>query len=122
MNKFELIGNLGCPVELRYTSAGTAVANFRLATNERYKTSKGEERNETEWHRIVAWGKLAEYCAENFEKGSFVKLTGKVKTRAWDDREGVKRYTTEVHVYKAAPMNKNVQEEKKQEEEVEVPF
>jgi single-strand DNA-binding protein len=105
MNKVELIGNLGCDVELKYTKSGKSVANFRLATTERWEKN-GQEQSRTEWHRIVAWGKTAEQCAENFSKGSFVRLTGALKTRSWDDKNDVKHFTTEVHVYRVELMKK----------------
>jgi single-strand DNA-binding protein len=110
MNKVELIGNLGCDVETRFTQTGTPVANFRLATHEKWEDKQGESQERTEWHRIVAWGHSAEHCAENLKKGSFVRLTGKNRTRSWNDRNGNKRYTTEVHVHKVELLNKKEEE------------
>jgi single-strand DNA-binding protein len=104
MNRVELVGNLGADVETRYTSAGILVANFRVATTERWEKN-GEPQSSTEWHRIVAWNKTAEYCAKNFKKGSFVKLTGSNKTRSWE-KDGRTVYVTEVKVYKAELMGK----------------
>ncbi|RLG22837.1 single-stranded DNA-binding protein, partial [Methanosarcinales archaeon] len=95
LNKVFLIGNLGADVELRYSQSGTPVANFRLATNERF-VSNGEARERTEWHRIVTFGKLAETCREYLGKGRQVYVEGRIQTRQWEDREGVKRYTTEI--------------------------
>lgn len=91
-----LIGRLGQDPEVRYTQSNTAVANFSLATNERYKDRNGEFQEKTEWHRIVAWGRTAEICQEYLRKGSLVYIEGPIQTREWEDKEGQKRYTTEV--------------------------
>ena len=96
LNKAQLIGHLGCDVELRYTQSGTPVANFRVATNEYWNDKNGERKERTEWHRIVAWGKVAELCGEYLSKGRQVYIEGSLRTRAWDDRDGNKRYTTEI--------------------------
>ncbi|HEX3036772.1 MAG TPA: single-stranded DNA-binding protein [Thermodesulfobacteriota bacterium] len=96
LNKVMLIGNLGSDPEIRYTASGQAVANFNLATTEVY-TNKDEERQElTEWHRIVAWGRLAEICGEYLSKGRMIYIEGSLRTRSWEDKEGRKRWTTEV--------------------------
>jgi single-strand DNA-binding protein len=99
LNKVILIGRLGRNPELRYISqTERAVANFNLATNERYfnpTTNEGEIR--AEWHRIVAWGKLAEFCEKFLTQGKQILVEGKLRTRSWQDREGNKKYTTEVH-------------------------
>jgi single-strand DNA-binding protein len=99
LNKVLLIGRLGRDPEVRYISqTERAVANFNLATNERYfnpKTNEGEIR--AEWHRIVAWGKLAEFCEKFLNQGKQILVEGKLRTRSWQDREGNKKYTTEVH-------------------------
>jgi single-strand DNA-binding protein len=95
VNKVILIGRLGADPEIRYTPGGQAVATLRLATTE--WVGQGEQREErTEWHRVVAWGKLAERCNEYLKKGRQVFIEGRLKTRSWEDKEGSKRYTTEV--------------------------
>ena len=96
VNKVILIGNLGVDPELRYTPQGTAVANFRLATNESWTDKNGQKQDRTEWHRIVVWGKLAELCGEYLQKGRQVYLEGKLQTREWTDKENRKNYTTEI--------------------------
>lgn len=96
VNKAILIGNLGSNPEIRYTPSGTAVANFSLATHEQWTGKDGEKSEKTEWHKIVAWGRLGEICGEYLKKGSQVFIEGRIQTRAWDDRDGNKRYTTEI--------------------------
>jgi len=96
VNKVMLLGRLGQDVELKHTPAGNAVANFSVATGEKWVDKKGEKQERTEWHRIVAWGKTAELCNQYIKKGSEVFIEGKLQTRTWDDKEGVKRYTTEI--------------------------
>ncbi|MBW1681788.1 MAG: single-stranded DNA-binding protein [Deltaproteobacteria bacterium] len=96
VNKVILIGNLGADPELRYTAGGTAVANFRIATTEQWTNRDGEKNERTEWHRIVAWGRLGEICGEYLHKGRQVYVEGKLQTRGWEDRDGNKRYTTEI--------------------------
>ena len=96
INKVILIGRLGQDAELKYTPSGVAVATFSIATNENWKDKEGGDVEKTEWHRIVAWRKLAEICGEYCKKGQLVYIEGKLQTRTWDDKNGVKRYTTEV--------------------------
>jgi single-strand DNA-binding protein len=96
LNKVMLIGRLGADPEVRYTQSNTAVATLNLATTERYKDSNGELQETTEWHRIVAWGRLAEICQQYMKKGGQIYVEGSLQTRAWEDKEGQKRYTTEV--------------------------
>ena len=96
VNKVMLIGNLGRDPEIRYTTNGQAVANFTLATTERYTDREGERQENTEWHRIVAWGRLAEICGEYLTKGRMVYIEGSIRTRSWEDKEGNTRYTTEI--------------------------
>ncbi len=97
LNKVQIIGNLGADPELRYTSTGMAVATFNVATNERAKIPNTDEwQDKTEWHRVVAWGKLAEIAGEYLSKGRQVYIEGRLQTRTWDDQNGIKRYTTEV--------------------------
>lgn len=96
LNKAMLIGRLGQDPEVRYTQSNTAVATLSVATNERFKDSNGEWKERTEWHRVVAWGRLAEICQQYLQKGSQVFIEGPIQTREWEDREGQKRYTTEI--------------------------
>jgi single-strand DNA-binding protein len=96
VNKVILIGNLGRDPELRYTGSGQPVANFTMATTENWTNKSGEREQRTEWHRIVAWGRLAEICGEHLAKGKQVYVEGRLQTREWEDREGNKRRTTEI--------------------------
>ncbi|MFQ5787442.1 MAG: single-stranded DNA-binding protein [Thermodesulfobacteriota bacterium] len=96
INKVILIGNLGRDPEIRYTASGQAVANFTLATTEGRTNKDGEKQDFTEWHRIVAWGRLAEICGEYLSKGRMVYIEGTLRTRSWEDKEGRKRWTTEI--------------------------
>lgn len=99
VNKVILIGNVGKDPEVRYLDGGNAVASFPLATTERgYKTQSGVQVPErTEWHNIVAWRGLAEIVEKYIRKGSPLYVEGKIRTRSWDDQNGVKRYTTEIY-------------------------
>ncbi len=97
VNKVILVGNLGAKPELRYTPGGQAVANFNIATSERWGGRDGQQAQErTEWHRIVVWGKTAENCGKYLDKGRQVYIEGRLQTREWNDKEGQKRYTTEI--------------------------
>ena len=96
VNKVILIGRLGRDPELRYTPAGKAVCNFTMATSETWKDADGDKQENTEWHRIVLWGKTAELAAKHLAKGAQVYIEGKLQTREWTDKEGAQRYTTEV--------------------------
>jgi len=96
VNKVILVGNLGKDAELRYTAGGSPVATVRLATTDRFKDKDGQWQDQTEWHSVVIWGKTAESLAEYLRKGKQIYVEGRLQTRAWDDREGKKRYTTEV--------------------------
>lgn len=91
-----LIGNLGADPEIRYIQSGTQVANFNIATTERWKGQDGNMQEQTEWHRIIAWRRLAEICGEYLNKGSRVYIEGKLQTRKWQDQDGKDRYTTEI--------------------------
>ena len=97
INKVILIGNLGADPELRYTQSGAPVASFRVATTERWIGQDGQMQEQTEWHHIVAWRRLAEICGEYLSKGSRVYIEGKLQTREWE-KDGIKRYTTEIIV------------------------
>lgn len=95
LNKVLLIGRLGRDPELRHTPSGP-VANFSIATDEAYTGRDGQKVEKTEWHRIVAWGKQAEFCSNFLTKGRLVYIEGKIETRKWQDKEGVDKYTTEI--------------------------
>jgi single-strand DNA-binding protein len=96
VNKVILVGNLGRDPELRYTPGGQAVANFSLATTERFSNKEGERQERTEWHRVVAWGRTGEICAQYLAKGRSVYVEGRIQTREWEDKEGQKRWSTEI--------------------------
>lgn len=91
-----LIGNLGRDPELRYTQNGTAVVSMTLATSRRWKGQDGQQQEQTEWHKVVVWQKLAELCNEYLAKGARVYVEGRLQTRKWQDQNGNDRYTTEV--------------------------
>ena len=97
VNKVILVGNLGQKPEMRYTATQTAVANLSIATTESWKDKEsGENRDKTEWHRVVFFGNLAEIAEKYLDKGSSVYIEGKIQTRKWQDKEGKDRWTTEV--------------------------
>lgn len=96
LNKAILIGRLGKDTEIRYTPNGKAVANFSVATDESYKKEGGEKVEKTEWHKVVAFDKLAEICGKYLTKGKLVYIEGKIQTRSWEDKDGSKKYTTEI--------------------------
>lgn len=96
VNKVILVGRLGADPEVRYTPDGTMVTNFRMATDESRKDKSGEKIQKTEWHRIVTFGKLAEICGNYLSKGRLIYLEGRLQTRSWEDKDGIKRSTTEI--------------------------
>jgi single-strand DNA-binding protein len=96
VNKAILIGNLGADPELRYTPTGQAVSSFSLATTDRYKDKNGTQQSRTEWHNVVCWGRLAEIAKDYLKKGSPVYIEGRIQYRSYDDKDGIKRYRTEV--------------------------
>jgi single-strand DNA-binding protein len=96
VNKAILIGNLGNDPELRYTPSGQAVTGFRIATTDRWRDKDGQNQQRTEWHNIVAWGRQAEIANEYLKKGSPVYIEGRLQTRSWEDKDGNKRYITEI--------------------------
>lgn len=96
INKVILIGNLGNDPEVRYLPSGQPVANFNIATTEKWTGKDGNPGEKTEWHRIVVFGKQAENCKEYLKKGRQVYVEGRIQTREWDDKEGQKRRTTEI--------------------------
>ncbi len=98
INKIILIGNLGQDPELRYTSSGVAVASFSMATSESWKDQDGNVQEKTQWHKLVAWRKLAEIVGEYLKKGSKVYVEGRIQYRSYDDKNGVKRDITEIVV------------------------
>lgn len=97
VNKVILLGRLGQDPELKFTPTGSAVCNFSVATSENWTDKAGQKQEKTEWHRVVVWGKLAELCNQYLAKGRQVFLEGKLQTRSWDDKDGNKKYTTEIN-------------------------
>jgi single-strand DNA-binding protein len=98
INKAVLIGRLGGDPEVRFTQSGTQVANFNLATTEKWKDKEGKPQEQTEWHKCVMYNKLAEIAGEYLRKGALVYVEGRIQTRKWQDKEGQDRYTTEITV------------------------
>ena len=96
VNKVILIGRLGKDPEVRYTPDGAMVTNFNLATDEQWKDKNGEKIQKTEWHKIVTFGKLAEICGNYLVKGKLIFIEGRIQTRSWEDKDGNKRFTTEI--------------------------
>jgi len=96
VNKVILVGNLGKDPEVRYLEGGTPVANFTLATSESYKDKNGNRIEQTEWHNVVVWRGLAEVAEKYLRKGSMVYVEGKLRTRSWEDKDGNKKYSTEI--------------------------
>lgn len=96
VNKVILVGHLGADPELRYTPSGQGVCELRLATSESWNDKNGQKQERTEWHRVVVWGKRAEICSKYLNKGRQVFVEGRLQTRSYDDKEGNKRYTTEI--------------------------
>jgi len=96
VNKVILVGNLGRDAELRYTPGGAAVATINMATTEVWNDKAGQKQEKTEWHRVVLWGKSAESLTEYLTKGKQIYVEGRLQTRQWDDKDGNKRYTTEI--------------------------
>jgi single-strand DNA-binding protein len=97
-NKVQLIGNLGGKPEIKETESGKKLASFSLATNETYRNTKGERVTETQWHRVVAWGKVADIAEKYLDKGKEVAIEGKLVSRSYNDKDGNKKYITEVQV------------------------
>ena len=96
VNKVILVGHLGADPDMRYTPSGQGVCELRVATSESWNDKNGQRQERTEWHRVVVWGKRAEVCAKYLAKGRQVYVEGRIQTRSYDDKEGVKRYMTEV--------------------------
>ena len=97
VNKFILIGNVGADPDVKYLEGGVAVARFSLATSEVYNNKNGERVTQTEWHNIVLWRNLAQIAEKYVKKGMMLYVEGRLRTRSWDDQNGVKRYTTEIY-------------------------
>ena len=96
VNKVMLVGHMGSDPDVRYTPKGFPIANLNRATNDSRKNETGEYADHSEWHKIVLIGKLAEFAEKNIKKGAFLYVEGKLQTRNWEDKEGVKHYSTEV--------------------------
>ena len=96
VNKVILVGNLGADPDMRYTPSGQGVCELRIATSESWNDKNGQRQERTEWHRVVVWGKRAEVCSKYLSKGRQVYVEGRIQTRTYDDKEGNKRYITEV--------------------------
>src|SRR5512136_2090145 len=96
VNKAILLGRLGADPEVRYTSSGTAITNFRMATSTMFTNKEGQKEEKTEWHKVVAFGRLGEICGEYLAKGKQVYIEGRIQTRDWEDKDGNKRWTTEI--------------------------
>ena len=108
VNKVFILGNLGNDPEIRYTATGTAVAKLSVATNEYWNNKEGNRENHTEWHRVVVWGKQGENCAQYLSKGRSVFIEGKIRTNEWTDKDGQKRYTTEIIAQNVQFVGQNV--------------
>ncbi|MBI4464441.1 MAG: single-stranded DNA-binding protein [Acidobacteria bacterium] len=104
VNKVILVGHLGKDPDVSYTSSGQALAKFSLATNRRSKDKSGEWKDETDWHNIVAWGKTAEFCGQYLTKGRLVYVEGRIQNRTWEDKEGNKRYATDIVANDVIPL------------------
>jgi single-strand DNA-binding protein len=97
VNKVILVGNLGADPEMKYTASGTPLCKFRLATSEVFKDRDGNQQERTEWHRVTAWGRLAEICGQYLSKGRQVYVEGSLRTSSWEDQSGNKRFMTEIN-------------------------
>ena len=122
LNKVQLIGRLGRDPEVRYTQAGKSVANFSIATSERWKDKSGTMQERTEWVNIVAWEKLGEICGEHLAKGRLVYVEGKLQTREYQDKDGNARKTTEIVARDVQFLGGRDEPETQQEDGGDVPF
>jgi len=118
-NKVQLIGHLGSKIELKTLESGKIVGNVNIATNETYKNQKGEKITETTWHRLVIWGKNAELIEKYTDKGSEIAIEGKISNRDYSDKDGVKRYISEIVVNEFLLMGSS---ERKEKMEADLPF
>ena len=114
VNKAILVGNLGGDPETKKTASGQSITLFNVATSNSWTNRDGQKQEQTEWHRIVVWGKLAETCGEYLAKGRKVYVEGRLQTRSWEDDKGQKRYTTEVVAGQVLFLSANNTQEKKQ--------
>jgi single-strand DNA-binding protein len=117
VNKVILVGRLGKDPETKLTSGGTPVAHFSLATDEVWRDSQGEKQQRTEWHNIVAWGKLAEICGDYLRKGRLVYIEGRLQTRSWEEKDGTKRSTTEIRADEMVMLGSGRREDSRPREE-----
>lgn len=106
VNKVILVGHVGKDPEVRHLESGVSVANFTIATNETYKNKNGEKMENTEWHNIVIWDKLVDVVEKYVIKGMQLYLEGKIKSRSWDDKDGNKKYITEIYAHKLEMLSK----------------
>ena len=113
VNKVILIGRLGGDPELKDLGS-SKVCNFSMATSEKFKDKSGQQQEKTEWHRIVVWGNLAEVCAKYLAKGKQAFVEGKLQTRAWENKEGVKQYTTEINAFSVQFLDANDHQDQKE--------
>jgi single-strand DNA-binding protein len=104
VNKVILVGHVGADPESRYTPSGTAVVNLRMATNEVWRDAEGNDQDQTEWHRVVLWGKSAEFATNYIKKGQLVYIEGRLQTRTWEDKNKIERRTTEVRAIMITPL------------------
>jgi len=111
LNKVMIIGHLGRDPEMRFTPSHRAVTNFNVATSRTWKTADGERHTETEWFNVVAWGRLAEICHEYLAKGQQVYIEGRLQTRKWEDEEGNRRNTVEIHANEMIMLGKSKKKE-----------
>ena len=130
LNKVMVIGNLGADPEMRFAPSGSPVTTFRIASSRTFTTKDGEKKQETEWFTVVTWDKLAENCNQFLSKGRMAYVEGRLKTRSWEDKEGVKHYKTEVIASQvifldrsgAAPLPEEVEEGEGEVPPEELPF
>ena len=112
VNRVILVGRLGKDPEVKYTSSGTAVARFSLATDEEFKDRSGEQQRQTEWHNIVAWNKLAEICGQYLTKGKLVYIEGTIRSRQWEDQAGNKRTSYDIVAFRMQMLGSKAESER----------
>lgn len=125
LNKVTIIGHLGRDPEVKYSQVGTSICNFTVATSEKYKDKSGEYQENTEWHRVVAFGRLGEICGEYLVKGKLVYIEGRLQTRSWEDKDGQKKYSTEIVAREMLMLSKGEKKEEPKEEQTtgnDIPF
>ena len=121
INKVALLGNVGSDISLSKTGTGTSVCNFSVATNESW-VKDGEKKQRTDWHKVVAWKRQAEECAEYLKKGSKVYIEGKLRNRSWEDKQGNKRTSIEIELSRFIPLDKVEKSQKPPIEDDDLPF